>query len=154
MSFSKQIDEDLKKAMRDKDKPKLETLRAVKTAFTLARSEKGAGSVLDENEEMKIMQKLVKQRRDSAKIYREQNREDLALNEEFEANVVESYLPEQLNEEELEVAVRGIIEKTGAESMKDMGKVMGIATKELAGKAEAGDGPRTGCGGLFEGDDG
>ncbi|HYW95862.1 MAG TPA: GatB/YqeY domain-containing protein [Bacteroidales bacterium] len=123
MSYAEKINDDLKQAMKEKQKDRLEALRAVKTAFTLARSSKGAGSVLTEDEEIKLMQKLVKQRHESAVIYKEQGREELADNELREATFIEAYL-------------RKLVDETGATGMKDMGMVMGRATKELAGKAD------------------
>lgn len=136
MSLSDTIANDLKEAMKAKDKLALEALRAAKTAFTLARTEKGRDAVLPEAEELKIMQKLVKQRKESAAVYTEQNRADLAEKESAEASILEKYLPAKMSDEELTVALRSIIEKVGATSPKEMGKVMGIATKELAGKAD------------------
>jgi len=136
MAISEQINEDLKQAMRDKNKIKLEALRAVKTAFTLERTNKGTDAVLSEDEELKILQKLVKQRKDSASEYKAQNRADLAEKEEEEAGFIEEYLPEQLSEEEIEAKVKEVIAQTGASSMKEMGKVMGMASKQLAGKAD------------------
>lgn len=136
MSISKQLNEDIKTAMKAKDKVSLEALRALKTAFTLAKTEKGVGAELEEDEELKIVQKLIKQRKDSATLYKDQSREDLYEKEIAEAAVIEKYLPEQLSDEELEAAVKAIIEKTGASSMKDMGKVMGMASNELSGKAD------------------
>ncbi len=136
MSYSDIINEDLKKAMLAREKEKLEAIRAVKTAFILARSDKGAGSVLDEAEEVKIIQKLVKQRKDSAAIYSEQSRPELAEKELLEAAVIEKYLPAQMSEQEITTVVKKIIADSGASGMKDMGKVMGLASKELAGKAE------------------
>ena len=136
MLYTELINEDLKKAMLAREKEKLEAIRAVKTAFILARSDKGAGSVLDEAEEIKILQKLVKQRKDTAAIYREQNRPDLCEKELLEASVIEKYLPAQMSEQEISVVVKRIIQESGAAGMKDMGKVMGLATRELAGKAD------------------
>jgi uncharacterized protein len=136
MSLSEQISADLILAMKAKDTRSLEAIRAAKTAFILARSEKGADSVLTPEEELKIIQKLVKQRRESAAIYRQQNRPDLYEKEEIEAGVLEKYLPAKLGTEELTAIIRSVIEKTGAKSAADMGKVMGAATKELAGKAD------------------
>ena len=135
MSLSEQISSDLISAMKAKDKVALEAFRAAKTAFTLARAEKGAESVLDAEEELKIIQKLVKQRRESAAIYKEQNRLDLYEKEIIEADVLEKYLPAKMSDEDLVIIIREIISRTGAKSPADMGKVMGIATKELAGKA-------------------
>lgn len=136
MSLFDLINEDLKKAMKEREKDKLEAIRAVKTAFLLAKADKGASSVLTEDEELKIIQKLVKQRNESAEIYKSQNRIDLYDKETFEAQVISAYLPEQLTDKELTEAVKKIIHTTGASTMKDMGQVMGMASKELAGKAE------------------
>lgn len=136
MSLLDTITADLKSAMKSKDKVALEALRAAKTAFTLARTEKGANAVLTDAEELKIIQKLVKQRNDSAAIFKEQNRADLVEKEVSEAAVLEKYLPAKLSDEELTRIVQGIIEKVGASSTKEMGKVMGVASKELAGKAD------------------
>jgi len=135
MSLTEKISADLIAAMKAKDKIALEAIRAAKTAFTLARAEKGA-DMLTTDEEMKIMQKLVKQRRESAAIYREQNRPDLYEKEETEANVLEKYLPAKMSEEELTIIIKEIIDRVGAKSAADMGKVMGVATRELAGKAD------------------
>jgi len=135
MSLTEKISADLITAMKSKDKIALEAIRAAKTAFTLARAEKGADSLTPE-EELKIIQKLVKQRRESAAIYKEQNRPDLYEKEDVEAVVLEKYLPAKMSEEELIRIVKGIIEKVGAKSPAEMGKVMGVATKELAGKAD------------------
>jgi uncharacterized protein YqeY len=136
MSLTEKISGDLMAAMKAKDKIVLEALRAAKTAFTLARSDKGADYVLNGEEELKIIQKLVKQRRESAQIYKEQNRPDLYEKEVVEADVLEKYLPAKMSEEELLKVIKGIIERVGAKSPADMGKVMGAATKELAGKAD------------------
>lgn len=122
--------------MKEKQKDKLEALRAVKTAFTLAKTDKGAGSELTDEEEIKIMQKLVKQRRESAEIYAGQNRPELAEKEEFEADVISEYLPEKMSEQALIDYLKGLISRLGAEGMKDMGRVMGAATAELSGKAD------------------
>jgi uncharacterized protein YqeY len=136
MSLSEKIAADLMTAMKTKDKASLEAIRAAKTAFVLARSEKGADTILTPEEELKIIQKLVKQRRESAAIYREQNRPDLYEKEETEADVLERYLPAKMSSEELTSILKGIIEKLGVKSPAEMGKVMGVATKELAGKAD------------------
>ena len=136
MSLTEKIASDLMNAMKAKDKVALEAIRAAKTAFVLARSEKGADAVLSAEDELKIIQKLVKQRRESAAIYKEQNRPDLYEKEVIEADVLEKYLPAKMSEEELSVIIKGIVERIGAKSPADMGKVMGIATKELAGKAD------------------
>jgi uncharacterized protein len=136
MSLTEKIAADLMTAMKNKDKDSLEAIRAAKTAFILAKSEKGHDYVLTADEELKIIQKLVKQRKESAEIYRQQNRPDLYEKEEMEAKVLEKYLPAKMSEEELTTVLREIISKVGAKSPADMGKVMGVATKELAGKAD------------------
>jgi uncharacterized protein YqeY len=136
MSLTEKISSDLINAMKAKDKVVLEAIRAAKTAFTLARTEKNGDTVLTTDEELKIIQKLVKQRRESAAIYKEQNRPDLYEKEITEAEVLEKYLPAKMSEEELLNTIKGIIERVGAKSPADMGKVMGVATKELAGKAD------------------
>jgi uncharacterized protein YqeY len=136
MSLTEQINADLKSAMKNKEKEKLEAIRAIKTAFTLAKTEKGSGAELTEDEELKIIQKLVKQRKDSAEIFKGQGRDDLYEKEVSEAKVISVYMPEQLCEEELAAKLAEIISKVGASGPQDMGKVMGMATKELSGKAE------------------
>jgi uncharacterized protein YqeY len=136
MSLAEKIASDLINAMKAKDKVALEAIRAAKTAFILARAEKGATSVLTPEEELKIIQKLVKQRRESAVIYKEQNRMDLYEKEVIEADVLERYLPAKISDEELTKIIKEIITRTGAKTPADMGKVMGAATKELAGKAD------------------
>jgi uncharacterized protein YqeY len=136
MSLTEKIAADLINAMKAKDKVSLEAIRAAKTAFTLARTEKSGDTVLSAEEELKIIQKLVKQRRESAAIYKEQNRQDLYQNEISEAEVLEKYLPAKISDEELLNIIKGIITRLGAKSPADMGKVMGVATKELAGKAD------------------
>jgi len=136
MSLFERITEDIKKAMLNKEpKDRLEALRAIKAAFLLAKSEK-AGAELTEDVELKILNKLVKQRRESADIYKTQNRPDLYEKEVAEAQVIEAYLPAQISPTELEGLVKAIIEKVGAKAPSDMGKVMGVASKELAGKAD------------------
>jgi uncharacterized protein len=139
MSLTEKISADLITAMKTKNTLALEAIRAAKTAFTLARSEKSADHVLTPDEELKIIQKLVKQRRESAAIYKENNRQDLYEKEVAEADVLEKYLPAKMGEAELEKALKEIIAKVGAKSPADMGKVMGVATKELAGKADGKD---------------
>ena len=136
MSLAEKIASDLINAMKARDKVALEAIRAAKTAFILAKSEKGANSVLAPEDELKIIQKLVKQRRESATIYKEQNRMDLYEKEVIEADVLERYLPAKMSEEELTNIIREIINRIGAKSPAEMGKVMGVATKELAGKAD------------------
>jgi uncharacterized protein YqeY len=136
MSLTEKISSDLINAMKAKDKVSLEAIRAAKTAFILARSEKGADAVLTPEDELKIIQKLVKQRRESASIYKEQNRPDLYEKEITEAEVLEKYLPAKISDEELTEIIKAIITRSGAKSPAEMGKVMGLAIKELAGKAE------------------
>ena len=135
MSLEKDVMTQMKAAMKAKDSAALEALRAVKGAILLAKTE-NSQQELTEDQELKIVQKLVKQRKDSAQVYREQNREDLAEPEEQQAEVISQFLPEQLSEAEIEAKVEEIIAKTGADGMKDMGKVMGVASQELAGKAD------------------
>jgi hypothetical protein len=135
MSLFEKISEDLKAAMLARQKDRLESLRAIKAALLLARTESGAHD-LSSDQEMKIVQKLVKQRRESSEIYKAQNRHDLYENEIREASIIEEYLPRQMSEAELTDALKGIIQRVGATSPKDMGKVMGTASKELAGKAD------------------
>jgi uncharacterized protein YqeY len=136
MSLTEKIASDLMAAMKAQDKGKLEALRAAKTAFILAKAEKGSATILSADEEIKIIQKLVKQRKESATIYREQNRPDLYEKEESESAVLEGYLPAKMSAEELVKVLKTIIERVGAKAPSDMGKVMGVATKELAGKAD------------------
>jgi uncharacterized protein YqeY len=136
MSLAEKIAGDLMAAMKAQDKGVLEALRAAKTAFILARSEKGPDTVIPEEEEIKIIRRLVKQRKESAAIYREQKRQDLWEKEENEAAVLERYLPAAMSEQELEAVLKDIINRMGAKGPSDMGKVMGVATKELSGKAE------------------
>lgn len=139
MTLFEQINEDIKAAMKAREKERLEALRNLKKLMLEARAAKGAGSELSDDESLKLVQKLVKQGRDSAEIYREQNREDLYAVEMAQVEVLETYLPKPLTDAELTAAVRAIVEKTGATSIKEMGKVMGIASKELAGKADGKD---------------
>ena len=136
MSLQKQIMEELKMAMKSKDVLALQALRAVKSAFLLAKTETGAGDDLTEDQEMKIIQKQVKQRKDSAAIFIDQGRQDLADPELAEIAVLEKFLPEALSEDAIEKVVLETIAKTGAEGMKDMGKVMGMVSKQLAGQAD------------------
>lgn len=136
MSLQENVMTEMKAAMRAKDSVKLEALRAVKSAILLANTESASKDGLSDDEELKLLQKLVKQRKDSAAIYREQGRPDLAEPEEKQAEVIAQFLPEQLSEAEIETKVDEIIAKTGASGMQDMGKVMGVASQELAGKAD------------------
>ena len=136
MGLQQQVMEELKTAMKAKDKVALDSLRAIKSAILLAQTEDGSQGDLSEAEEVKLVQRLVKQRKDSAAIYLEQGREDLAAPELAQIEVIEKFLPKQLSEEEVEKAVTRVIEATGASGMKDMGKVMGIVSQELAGQAD------------------
>ncbi|MGP8213994.1 MAG: GatB/YqeY domain-containing protein [Bacteroidia bacterium] len=133
MTLEEKINADIKAAMLAKDTKKLEALRAIKSEILLLKSsEKGTS----EDAEMKAMMKMVKQRKESADIYKGQNRPELAEAELFQVSVIESFLPKQMSAEELEAAVKAIMAQAGASTMADMGKVMGVATKQLAGKAE------------------
>ncbi|RXG13988.1 hypothetical protein DSM03_101102 [Leeuwenhoekiella aestuarii] len=136
MSLQTEVMIAMKAAMKAKDQNALASLRAVKSAILTAQTESGAAAELSEDDEIKLLQKLVKQRKDSAVIYQEQGREEMAEEELAQASVIEQFLPEQLSEEEIEKVVVAIIEKTGASGMQDMGKVMGMASGELAGKAD------------------
>lgn len=139
MSLFEKINDELKAAMKARDKVKLEALRNIKKVMIEARAAKGAGSELTDDESLKIIAKLAKQGTDSAAIYEEQNRNELVEEEMAQVAVYETFLPKKLTGEELLKAVKAIVEKSGATSMKDMGKVMGVASKELAGKAEGAD---------------
>ena len=130
------ISNDIKEAMKAKDKVRLETLRNIKKYFLEAKTAPGANDTLTDETALKIMQKLVKQGKDSAELYKGQGREDLAQDELAQVAVIEAYLPKQMSAEELEMALKEIIAQVGAEGPKDMGKVMGTATKKLAGLAE------------------
>ena len=136
MSLQNQVMEEIKAAMKAKDSVALESLRAIKSALLLAQTEKGAGDELSEADEIKLIQKLVKQRKDSAAIFTEQGREDLAEPELAQVAVIEKFLPAQLSVDEIEKVVIHIIETTGASGMKDMGKVMGMVSKQLGGQAD------------------
>ncbi len=136
MSLETQINQDIKAAMIAKDNAKLRGLRAIKAAILLAKTEKGHSEEMTEEAEIKVLQKLVKQRKESAEIYQQQNREDLYQIEVEEQEVIEAYLPKQLDRAEIEEIVKGVIAESGATSVKDMGKVMGAANQKLAGKAD------------------
>lgn len=136
MSLITKIDQDIKQAMLGKQEVKLRGLRAIKSALLLARTEKGASEDLSEETETRVLQKLVKQRKESADIYKAQNRPDLYQIEADEMEVIESYLPKQMDRNEIESYLKDLINRVGATSVKDMGKVMGAANKELAGKAD------------------
>ncbi|MDG1528228.1 MAG: GatB/YqeY domain-containing protein [Polaribacter sp.] len=136
MSLEKKIMEQMKAAMKSKDTLALQALRAVKSAILLAKTETGVQAELTEEQELKIVQKQVKQRKDSADIFIKQNRQDLADPELAELAILEQFMPEALSEEEVEKVVIAVIQETGANGMKDMGKVMGMVSKELAGQAD------------------
>ncbi len=139
MNLFDQITEDIKSAMKAREKERLEALRNLKKVMLEERSSKGAGSELTDGESLKLIQKLVKQGKDSAEIYRQQNREDLYDQEIAQVHALEVYLPKPISPQELSDAVRDIIAKVGATSVKDMGKVMGEASRLLAGKADGRD---------------
>ncbi|GHU68709.1 aspartyl-tRNA amidotransferase subunit B [Bacteroidia bacterium] len=136
MNLFDTISNDIKAAMLAKDKVRLEALRGAKKEFLEAKTAKGADGELSDDAAVKILQRMIKQRKDSAAIFSEQNRADLAEKELAEVTVLETYLPQQLSPEELETQIKAIIAQIGATSAKDMGKVMGVATKVLAGKTE------------------
>lgn len=138
MSLEKKINEDLKQAMRDKDQRKLSALRSIKSALLIEKTNKDqtSGEEIPESVEMQLLQKQVKQRKESAETYEEQGRSDLADEERYQASIIEKYLPDQMDEEQLKDEVKAIIDELGATSMQDMGKVMETATKRLAGKAD------------------
>lgn len=134
--LSNTIDQEIKKAMLAKDQAQLRGLRAIKAALLLAKTEKGPAEEITEEAEVKIIQKLIKQRRESSDIYKTQGRADLAQVEDEEIEVISQFLPKQMDRAEVEAVIAGIVSQTGASSVKDMGKVMGLANKELAGKAD------------------
>ena len=136
MTLMDKISEELKKAMKAKDNIALQSIRAIKSELLLLRTKSGNPNNLSNEEEMKVMQKLIKQRRESAKIFREQNRIDLAEPEEAQAKIIEGFLPEQLDEEKIRELVEEIILSTGAEGIKDMGKVMSQTSSKMAGQAD------------------
>lgn len=136
MSLINQIDQDIKQAMLARQSDRLRGLRAIKSALLLAKTEKGAAEELTHEAEIKVLQKLVKQRKESAEIYKTQNRDDLYVIEMDEMKVIEPYLPQQMSRFEVEGYLQELITRTGATSVSDMGKVMGIANKELAGQAD------------------
>lgn len=136
MSLETKVMEDLKKAMLAKDEKSLRSLRAIKAGIIQAKTAEGAGGEIKEEEEIKLLQKLVKQRKDSLEIYEKQGREDLASKEREEIEIIEKFLPKQISESELRDIISKIIQETGASSPADMGKVMGAANKKLAGKAD------------------
>lgn len=135
MGLADKINDGIKDAMRSREKDKLEALRAIKAALLLEMS-KGADKELDEKVEMQVLVRMHKQRKESSAIYQEQGREDLAKDEDFQAGIIEEFLPKQMSESEIESVIDEIIAKTGADGMKDMGKVMGQASGRMAGKAD------------------
>ncbi|WP_167615555.1 GatB/YqeY domain-containing protein [Maribellus sediminis] len=139
MTLFEQINNDIKEAMKAREKERLEALRGIKKVMIEAKTAKGAGAELSDDEALKIISKLAKQGSDSANIYKEQGREDLYEQEMLQVKIFESYLPAKMSDEALEAAVKAIIDETGASGMKDMGKVMGIASKKLAGQADGKD---------------
>lgn len=136
MSLNKKVTDSLKEAMKSKDSQALEALRAIRSELLLAQTQTGNKEELSETEEIKLLQKLVKQRKDSAAIYEEQGRNDLAEPELAQAKIIEKFLPEQLDDAEVEEIVAEIVQQTGASSMADMGKVMGLANAKIAGRAD------------------
>jgi len=136
MSLEAKIMESLKTAMKAKDEVALRTLRAIKAAIIIEKTAEGASGEIDEATEIKMLQKMAKQRKDSLQIFQQQQREDLASKEREELAIIEQFLPAQMSEEEIKQALQQIINTVGASSMADLGKVMGIASKELAGKAD------------------
>ena len=136
MTLFDQISEDIKAAMKARDKVRLETLRNIKKVFLEAKTAPGANDTLEDADALKILQKLAKQGRETAQTYIDNNRQDLADEELAQAKVIEDYLPKPLSEEEIEKEVKDIIAQTGAQGMKDMGKVMGMASKKMAGRAD------------------
>ncbi len=136
MTLEERINEDIKAAMLAREKEKLNALRAIKSAILLAKTSKGAADTMSEEAEIKLLKQLVKQRQDSAAIYKEQNRDDLYQEEKAQLDVIAAYLPQMMSEEEIETTLKQIIADNGFAGMKDMGKVMGMATKAFAGKAD------------------
>ena len=136
MALFEKVNEDIKTAMKERDKVALETLRNIKKVFLEAMTAPGANDTLEDTDALKMIQKLAKQGKESAQTYIDAGRQDLADAELAQVSVIERYLPEQLSEAEIEKIVKTLIEQTGAASMKDMGKVMGMANKQLAGKAD------------------
>ncbi len=137
MSLEITINNDIKQAMLARDKRKLSALRAIKAALLLEKTGSGVGGVeVPESVELKLLQKLVKQRKESSILYKDQNRADLAEEEDYQAEIIEKYLPEQISVDEISEIIKKIVDETGASTMKDMGRVMGMASKQLAGKAD------------------
>lgn len=136
MTFTERITEDIKQAMKARETLKLEALRGIKKELIEARTAKGGSDEVSDADAMKILQKMVKQRRETSAIYKEQGRPELAADEDAQADVIAAYLPKELSADEVEAAVKAIIAEVGATSIKEMGKVMGVASKKLAGQAD------------------
>lgn len=136
MSLIDQIDNDIKLAMKARDKDKLDALRAVKAAILLAKTEKGSSGEINAEQELKILQKLIKQRKESAEIFKSQNREDLAEIEQIQLEFIEVYLPQMMSEDEITQILKSILEQNQIVDPKDFGKAMGLASKQLSGKAD------------------
>ncbi len=136
MNLKQQIEADIRQAMLAKDQDALRALRSIKSAILLAETEKGAQGALTEEKEIQLLSKAVKQRKESIEVFEQQNREDLASNERAELDIISRYLPQPMSEDELQQAVQQIVDETGASGPQDMGKVMGVATQRLAGKAD------------------
>jgi len=136
MNLEEKIMSEMKEAMKAKDEAALRSLRGIKAEIIKAKTEPGAGGAINEEKETALLRRMVKQRRDSLDIYKQQNRPDLAQKEQEELDVIEKFLPAQMTDEDLKALIKVIIQQTGASSPGDMGKVMGVATKQLAGKAE------------------
>ena len=136
MSLKQQIEDDIKQAMRAKEQDRLRALRSIKSMILLAETEKGASDQLSDEAELKLLTKAAKQRKESIEVFEQQGRDDLASKEQAELDVINRYLPQPLSEEELRATIEKIIQDTGADGMQDMGKVMGRATSQLAGKAD------------------
>lgn len=136
MTLFEQVSKDIISAMKAKEKVRLEALRNIKKVFIEAKTAPGADDSLDDADALKLLQKLSKQGRDSARVYAEKGRQDLADAEMAQVNVIESYLPQPLSDAELEAVIKEVIAQTGAQTIKDMGRVMGVATKQLAGRAD------------------
>lgn len=136
MALFEQVSKDIMQAMKDRDQVRLTALRGIKKEFIEAKTAKGSDGEMSDDTGLKILQKMLKQRKESAEIYSQNGRTELAENELAEAAVIEAYLPKPMSDEELTAAIKAIIAETGASSVKEMGKVMGVASKQLAGKAE------------------
>ncbi len=136
MTLEQKVMDELKNAMRAKDEAALRSLRAIKAAILIEKTSEGGGDVISEATEIKMLQKLVKQRRDSLEIFEKNNREDMAVKEREELAIIEKFLPKQMSAEELQTEIKAIIEQVGAKTIADLGKVMGVASKQFAGKAD------------------